>query len=211
MKSKSKSKSSAEYQRKFRQRLRDKGLVKKEVWILPAYAKQLSSVEKQLRLSGDDVDAENFEPLCAQDQWTTLALFDALQQASLFCGDSAYIEVIDGVEPALYILMHEYGDLPLFLTVSGEQIIVECMLWPVSSVIDVSKFNDAVLRTHKYFPLSTISLEQGPDSEDYYYMFGALSATSVLVNVIYEIEVLAANVIQAASAYQEFLIFSEDR
>ena len=104
--------------------------------------------------------------------------------------------------------MGEYGDLPVFLTVSGEQIIVESILWSVDEVADVNGFNDAILRTHKYFPLSTISLDQLGQSGDYYHMFGALSSTSILSNVVFEIEVLASNVIQATEAYSEFLKLS---
>ena len=137
--------------------------------------------------------------------WTTASLFEALQASELFSGDSASIEMIEGVEPTIHMTMHNYGDLPVFLTVSGEQIIVESVLWSVADISDMAGFNDSILRTHKYFPLSTISLDTMSDGQDYYHMFGALSSTSILPNVIFEIEVLASNVIQATSAYSEFL------
>jgi uncharacterized protein YjfI (DUF2170 family) len=38
-------------------------------------------------------------------------------------------------------------------------------------------------------------------------MFGALSSSSILDNVVFEIEVLASNVIQATEAYADFLTF----
>ena len=88
----------------------------------------------------------------------------------------------------------------------GEQIIVESVLWPVDAVVDVAGFNDAVLRTHKYFPLSTISLDTMANGESVYHMFGALSASSIMSNVLLEIDMLANNVIQATQAYAEFLI-----
>ena len=48
----------------------------------------------------------------------------------------------------------------------------------------MAEFNDAVLRTHKYFPLSTVSLDNmGSAGQDYYYI-GALSSTSILSNVV---------------------------
>ena len=116
------------------------------------------------------------------------------------------------MDPAIHISMHEYGDLPVFLTVSGEQIIVEAMLWSIDEVADVNALNDAILRTHKFFPLSTVSLDRIGNSLDgtggsseYYHMFGALSANSLLENVLLEIEVLASNVIQATEAYAEFM------
>ena len=43
-------KTSAHYQRLHRQRLREQGLVKKEVWILPEHSPLLQRLEKQMRL-----------------------------------------------------------------------------------------------------------------------------------------------------------------
>src|SRR5260221_87270 len=45
-------KTSAHYQRLHRQRLREQGLVKKEVWILPEYGAALQQLEKQMRVPG---------------------------------------------------------------------------------------------------------------------------------------------------------------
>ena len=211
-----KAKSSAHYQREYRRRLREMGLVKKEVWILPENAKQLAVYEKLLRKSfaGSESSIEStiksttekgVNTMTDIKRWTTSGLYDALAVEPLFAGEQASIELIDGVEPALHMVMHEFGDLPLFLTVSGDQIIVEAVLWSVDEVQDVAAFNDAVLRTHKYFPLSTISLDTLANGKEYYQMFGALSASSVLPNIVFEIEILASNVIQATEAYSNFL------
>ncbi len=199
-------KSSAHYQREYRKRLREQGLVKREVWIRPENVKQLAAVEKHLRQL-DGINRSNGETAMTDtmDAWTTISLCEALKKAELFTSGRAAIELIDGVEPALHIVMNDYGDLPVFLTVVGEQIIVESVLWSVDEVRDLPAFNEAVLRTHKYFPLSTISLDSVGKDGDYYHMFGALSSTSVLYNVLFEIEVLASNVIQATEAYSEFL------
>lgn len=216
-----KAKSSAHYQREYRKRLREQGLVKKEVWIRPEHAKLLLAYEKKLRVrdldssvrneiqvgvsrmtSGSEVNVEAGGEMKA---WTTTSLLEALRGESLFESGQAKLELIDGVEPALLVEMNEYGDLPIFLTVSGEQIIVEAVLWSLDEVQEVAAFNDAILRTHKYFPLSTISLDKVGEEGDYYQMFGALSSTSLLSNVVFEIEVLASNVIQATEAYGEYL------
>ena len=138
------------------------------------------------------------------NRWVTTSLYEALGSADLFTSGRADLELIEGVSPALHIVMNEYGDLPIFLTVSGEQIVVESMLWSVSEVNNPSLFNETVLRTHKYFPLSNISLDK-MDGDDCYHMYGALSSASSLHDVILEIEMLASNVIQATEAYSEFL------
>jgi uncharacterized protein YjfI (DUF2170 family) len=205
-------KSSAHYQREYRNRLREQGLVKKEVWILPENARRLAMFELELRVSAKQVVASGLLPAKGEsrmtdvvNRWTTASLHDALAKADMFTAKRADLELIDGVSPALHIVMYEYGDLPLFLTVSGEQIVVEAMLWSVSEVNNPALFNETVLRTHKYFPLSNISLDK-MDGDDCYHMFGALSSASSLQDVILEIEMLASNVIQATEAYSEFLI-----
>jgi len=205
-------KSSAHYQREYRNRLREQGLVKKEVWILPENARRLALFELELRVSAKQVVSSGLLQAKGEsrmtdvvNRWTTASLYDALTRADMFTARRADLELIDGVSPALHIVMYEYGDLPLFLTVSGEQIVVEAMLWSVSEVNNPSLFNETVLRTHKYFPLSNISLDK-MDGDDCYHMFGALSSASSLQDVILEIEMLASNVIQATEAYSEFLI-----
>lgn len=183
--------------------------MKKEVWIRPENARQLSEHEKCLRQPGGQALSTGEVNMKKNDKsWTTLDLYEALQGVDLFRSGQATLELIDGVEQALHIVMTDYGDLPVFLTVAGEQIIVEAVLWSVGEVADVSAFNEAVLRTHKYFPLSTISLDKVGDRGDYYHMFGALSASSTLQNVVFEVEALASNVIQATEAYGEFLSVS---
>ena len=86
--------------------------------------------------------------------WTAEGLFDALAQADEFVYGESHIELIDGAQASLHLVMGDYGDLPLFLAVVGEQIVVEALLWPVSHVRDPAAFNEEVLRTHKViFPL----------------------------------------------------------
>lgn len=211
-----KPKSSAYYQQQYRKRLREQGFVKKEVWILPENAKFLAACESRLRqpcsmtFELDEVQSgvttmTSGKTASEVAAWTTTSLFEALREEALFVNGAAKIELIDGLAATIHIEMKEYGDLPIFMTVSGEQIVVEAMLWSVDDVADVAAFNDAVLRTHKYFSLSTISLDKVGEDGDFYHMFGALSSRSLLSNVIFEIETLASNVIQATEAYSEFL------
>jgi uncharacterized protein YjfI (DUF2170 family) len=208
-------KSSAHYQREFRKRLREQGLVKKEAWILPVNGKLLSLVEKELRvpiepsskvtpaisagkLVGDAVLAHN------PPSWTVRTLYEALLSCDLTTLERASLTLLDDGD-TLEIVMHELGDLPLLLTIAGQQMLVEAVLWDANDVSDVAAFDAAVLRTHKYFPLSTIGIETFSNGHDYYTVFGALSTNSLLANVVLEIETLGVNVIQAVSAYSPFL------
>lgn len=138
-----------------------------------------------------------------QSTWTSQTLYEALQDTDL--ADKASIELIQGSDPSLQITMHDYGELSMFLSVCGVQMLVESVMWAAADVQNSADFNAEVLRTHKLFPLSTISLDRMPDGEDYYTMFGALSASSSLTDIIFEIETLADNIINATEAYQQFL------
>ncbi|QWF17511.1 DUF2170 family protein [Lysobacter capsici] len=201
--------SSAYYQRRHRERLRDKGLVKKELWVLPEFADELLVVEKRMRQPRGAAPGRGRVERAMSDAkvWTAEGLFDALAQADEFVYGESHIELIDGAQASLHLVMGEYGDLPLFLAVVGEQIVVEALLWPVSHVRDPAAFNEEVLRTHKViFPLSTIGIETLADGESVYMMFGSLSAASSLSNVLYEIETLADNVIKATEAYEQLLL-----
>jgi uncharacterized protein YjfI (DUF2170 family) len=217
-------KSSAEYQREYRKRLREQGLVKKEVWVLPENGKSLASIEKELRkptersmalktgTGGINMNATintAMNTMGVNDKsahrWTTESLFSALKERPAFNNDSCSIEIIDGIDSIIVVSMHNYGDLPIFVTAGGDQILAEAVLFSLDDVRDTAKFNEYVLRTHKYLPLSTISLETDLTHGDYYYMFGALSASSSVNEIVLEIETLAENTIQATEAFQTFL------
>lgn len=205
-------KSSADYQREYRKRLRDQGLVKKEVWVLPENGKQLTVFEKELRRPqldknfGIEIGEENMNNTSSH-RWATENLFNALKDRPAFSNGNCSIEIIDGIDSSIVTTMHTHGDLPIFITVSGEQILAEAVLFSIDDVANVADFNEYVLRTHKYLPLSTISLESDFENGDYYHMFGALSATSSINEIVFEIETLAENTIQATEAFKTFLKF----
>ena len=213
-------KSSADYQREYRRRLREQGLVKKEVWVLPENSSLLQEVEKELRapLSGLETPAtteQHVDTLVGGNhmhdksahRWNTESLFVALNDRPMFATGSCSIELIEGLDATIVISMHGYGDLPVFITVGGEQILVEAVLFSASDIKDTALFNEYVLKTHKYLPLSTISLDNDETHGDYYHMFGALSAASSINEIVLEIETLADNVIQATEAFAGFLNF----
>lgn len=215
---------SAFYQRRHRERLREQGLTKKELWVLPEYADELAAIERQMRRPREDT----VRPAChAGEQtmgesqtmagprlsaamhagapmWTSTALCAAIAASEPVREGLVSVELIEGAEPGLYLTMHDYGDLPLFMAVVGRQIVVEALLWPVSQVREPARFNEALLRTHKLFPLSTLGIET-LDGDPVYIMFGALSASSSLADVLFEVETLADNVIRATEAYETHL------
>ena len=134
--------------------------------------------------------------------WTTEMLFEALSSCEPVREGQIEVELIEGTDPGILLIMNAFGDLPILMSVSGSQILVDTLLWPVDEVANPAAFNELLLRTHKILPLSTFGIGQGPDGRDYYEMFGALNSGSILESVIFEIETLADNAMQAAVAYQ---------
>jgi uncharacterized protein YjfI (DUF2170 family) len=202
---------SSYYQSRYRARLREQGYVKREIWIPPEYTKILKDCETALRVGilptiskSNGIIAPESE-MSKDENWTTETLHRALAQSEAATEDAIKVELVAGIDPGILITMSEFGDLPLLMSVSGSQILVETLLWPVAEVKDAAAFNDLILKTHKLLPLSTFGIRQGPDGKDYYEMFGSLSAGSILESVLFEIETLADNAMQAAEAYQSDL------
>ena len=205
-------KKSSYYQSKYRARLRENGYVKREIWIPPDYTKILKNCEMALRAGVMPIIPKNVtEKKMSKDgnwtdgNWTTETLCQALAQSEPADEGAIEVELVEGTDPGILITMTEFGDLPLLMSVSGSQILVDTLLWPVDEVSDSAAFNEMILKTHKLLPLSTFGIRQGPDGRDYYEMFGSLSAGSVLESILFEIETLADNAMEAAAAYQSEL------
>ena len=201
------SRKSSYYQSRYRARLREKGYVKREIWIPPDYTKILKDCETALRAGVMPIIPKTVrETKMSEDgNWTTETLFKALGQSEPAGDGEIEVELVEGTDPGILITMTEFGDLPVLMSVSGSQILVDTLLWPVDEVNDPAAFNTFILKTHKLLPLSTFGIRLGPDGKDYYEMFGSLSAGSILESVIFEIETLADNAMQAAAAYQSDL------
>ena len=201
------SKKPAYYQSKYRERLRERGYVKREVWIPPDYTKVLKDCETALRAGVMPIipRTRTERKMSNDENWTTESLLEALKQSDPVTAGDIEVDLVEGADPGILVTMKEFGDLPLLMSVSGSQIIVDTLLWPVQEAGDSAAFNEMILKTHKLFPLSTFGIVTGPDGRDYYEMFGSLSAGSILETVIFEIETLADNALQAAEAYQSEL------
>ncbi|RFA24736.1 hypothetical protein CAI21_20515 [Alkalilimnicola ehrlichii] len=138
-------------------------------------------------------------------QWTTSSLAEALE-ASDAAQDGAFsVELLEGSEQAINVTMHEYGDLPVQVTVSGEQIFAVATLWAADQVSDRAKFNEAALFSGPISPLTSIGLIRSDNGQDVYICYGQLSSRSLLTSVEEELNAVAENAIDAAESFQDFL------
>jgi uncharacterized protein YjfI (DUF2170 family) len=195
-------------QRSRRARLRADGFVLREVWILPQHSPLLLKIEKLLR-------KPNAHPLVhalkgvstamSTSQVTPHALFANLEAGELAAAGTFSYALIEGVDPVIAASAHEYGDVSLYIAVIGEIIVAQATLFPLGRVRNTAELNDRILRTEKLFDLANISIDVHPDGGEYYVIYGALRATSSVPDIEYEINTLAHNAVDAASAYREFL------
>jgi len=197
-------KPSSFYMKRMRSALTEAGYVKHEAWVLPENRELLKQLEKRLRqpLLAGTFQWEEY--MSAGENWTIDRLYGALQALEDVASGEIGIALVQGAEPSIKLLMNEYGGLPIYIAVVGEQIIVDSVLVDLEAIADVSRFNDAVLRSRELFPLSSIGIETMPNGQTVYNMFGALSAGSSLTNVVTEVHTLVDNLQRATEAFADF-------
>jgi hypothetical protein len=127
--------------------------------------------------------------------WTIASLADALRAPEY--ADEVAVELIDQAEPVLRVTMRQHGDLGVFLSIAGEQIVVSTLLWPVDEQEDAPAFNTFILKAQKLVPLSNFAITD-LDGRDYYELIGELAVESPLRLIMLELRVLADNAIAAA-------------
>lgn len=197
-------KPSSFYMKQMRAGLSAAGYVKHETWVLPENRSVLKELEKKLRqplMAGSPVLENN---MIAGENWSIDRLFSALQALDEVTSREITLTLMQGSEQSIKLQMNEYGGLPIYIAVVGEQIIVDTVLVDLESINDVVRFNDAVLRSREMFPLSSIGIESMPNGQTVYNMFGALSSGSNLTNVVTEVRTLVDNVQRATEAFESF-------
>jgi uncharacterized protein YjfI (DUF2170 family) len=196
---------SARSQRAFRERMREKGLVPRQVFIRPHHREILATLELALRETVLPDRYRHLEAYSAMTQpWTTLALHEALAEHVERERLPFHLSLERGSDPTIAISLPDHGDLIIHLMASGEQLFASTPLCVGSQVADRVAFNDACLRLNPLNPLSNIGL-QNFNGEDVYVVFGELSTRSPLANIVEEIDVLARNTLQAAEALRPYM------
>ncbi len=102
------------------------------------------------------------------------------------------------------LLIANNDGIDAWLAISGEQILIESLLFSSNEVKDKVALNEEVLKTHMIFPLTTVGISQVAGDE-YYTAFGSLSSQSKEESVMIEIETLFQNVEAFLDAYHTHL------
>ncbi|WP_397420214.1 YjfI family protein [Phenylobacterium sp.] len=134
--------------------------------------------------------------------WSVKSLAEALSESTLLREGEMTARVLEGTDPVLQITMNEFGDLPIFLSVGSEQIVVSALLWPVDEQDNQAAFNVFLLKAQKLVPLSNFGITTVSE-RDYYEIFGELSCKTTLQTVVIELRMLAENAIRAADELRQ--------
>jgi hypothetical protein len=130
--------------------------------------------------------------------WTVRTLKAALDEHEAVRSGELSTRVVEGVDPVLLATMHRQGDLEAFVNVSEAQIAASVLLWPCDEQPDRAAFNEFLLKAQKLVPLSNFGIAT-VEGRDYYELFGELSTTSPLPEIVGELRALADNAIEAAT------------
>ncbi|MFQ3234657.1 MAG: hypothetical protein ACI9C4_000208 [Paraglaciecola sp.] len=102
------------------------------------------------------------------------------------------------------LLIANSDGIDAWLAISGEQILIESLLFSIDEVKDRAALNEDILKTHMLFPLTTVGISQVAGDE-YYTAFGSLSSQSKSESVVIEVQTLFQNVEAFLDAYHEYL------
>ena len=102
------------------------------------------------------------------------------------------------------LLIANSDGIDAWLAISGEQILIESLLFAKSEVKDSAALNEEILKTHMIFPLTTGGISQVAGDE-YYTAFGSLCSQSKAESAIIELTSLFQNVEAFLDAYQDHL------
>ena len=102
------------------------------------------------------------------------------------------------------LLIANQDGIDAWLAISGEQILVESLLFSSTQVADKAALDHEILSTHMVFPLTTVGIST-INGEEYYTAFGALSAHSKAESIIIKVETLFQNVASFLDAYETHL------
>ncbi|PSJ44220.1 YjfI family protein [Zobellella taiwanensis] len=110
---------------------------------------------------------------------------------------------IGGEVDVLKVTVEGREELPLFISVSDDQILCISYLWDESQVDPARRpaMLEAMLDMNIPMPLSAFAR-----LDDWYVVFGALSLTSALAEIEHELAVLSDNCLEVIEDMAEFLL-----
>lgn len=132
----------------------------------------------------------------------TLANHLAEKGKDLESGFPFEVNPIPGEVEVLQIIVEDREELPIFVSLSEDQILCIAYLFRQEE-INVEKYHEmhhAMLVANISIPLSAFAM-----IGDQYVIYGSLSVNASLEDVVYELEMLSSNTIEAIEAMSDYL------
>jgi len=206
--------------RAWRQARREAGLVKLELWVPEAARDDVKAAVRAIitdstrgphlagrarRPTSDSITSGDDHHMDAviETPWTVPAIKEAMDASPLIREGEMTLRVLEGADAVLLATMHEYGDLPVYLSVGGAQIVCSVLLWPVAEQADRHAFNEFLLKAQRVVPLSNFAITN-VGGEDVYELMGELSCKTTLQTILIELRTLAENAIDATELRETF-------
>ncbi len=129
-------------------------------------------------------------------------LMNGLSDNQLLDGLKLSIEMFDGENTVACIKVEDREEFPIYMTVDEGQILCITYLFSDEEVDPAKRAElaEAMLLMNVMIPLSAFS-----KIGNQYIMFGALSPSSSIDELLHEIEVLSDNVLEAISTMSDYL------
>ena len=129
-------------------------------------------------------------------------LLKDLAENQLSDGTSLSIEMFDGDNAVACIKVEDREEFPIYMTVDEGQILCITYLFGDNQVVQSKRAEmaEVMLMMNVSIPLSAFS-----KIGNQYIMFGALSPSSSIAEILHEIELLSDNVLDAIDAVSEYL------
>ncbi len=112
------------------------------------------------------------------------------------------VSPIPGDVEVLQIIIEDREELPIFVSVSNEQVLCIAYLFKENEVKEgmLNDMNHAMLAANISIPLSAFA-----KIDSQYVIYGALSVHSQLNDIVHELDVLASNTMEAIEAMDAYL------
>ena len=136
------------------------------------------------------------------------ALHKLMEQVIALDGEQRFgldfdYQIIKGEVDVAEVVIKDREELPVFLTLSDDQILCICYLWEEDEVADSTRTDmmQAMLDINIPMPLSSFAR-----IEDKYVVFGAMPLNSSAVDVALELSMLSENALDALATMSRYLI-----
>tara|TARA_R110001583_G_scaffold131248_3_gene282949 strand:- start:3399 stop:3809 length:411 start_codon:yes stop_codon:yes gene_type:complete len=103
----------------------------------------------------------------------------------------------------ILVVMEEFGELPILITVGETQIVMKVDLYPVSSAKNQQLANETFLRMNDTLPMSNISIYNDANGEAIYAISGQMAVSTIIENIILELDILADNALELHDAVND--------